>query len=424
MGFEEIPSVRSTLRMVEDIEKNYWHRADEDQKAELKAAKAELEKLIKNAQLYNDLFAAKGWVVYDSLDPTHQAQAVAAYDRDGMEEAERVILSYYSPDKVRGHRPFLRRSNAGRRRMELLDLAYDDYDESRYHAVILNLVTLIDGIVNDTVGRGFHSETADLDCWGSITNVDGALEQVRDIYCRARNKTRTEPIDMPYRHGILHGRDLGYANSTVAAKCWCFLFVVSDWAANKETENTRKAKREPESVAEVVTQNEDIRAKHYPSISASLSFKDSHAEKAYIDSINEDPSTAAIHSPEERLLEFLEYWKEGNYGRMSPYFCKSVSKAPGTVRQEFGNRRLSSYRIVEVHNRAAAVANVGVELVYESEAKEYKTFIFWYEDEGGQSTPRNLPAPNCEWRILDIQEDLWIDGQPASVAKAKRKRYL
>jgi hypothetical protein len=35
---------------------------------------------------------------------------------------------------------------------------------------------------------------------------------------------------MSYRHGILHGRDINYANKTVAAKCWAALFALNDWA--------------------------------------------------------------------------------------------------------------------------------------------------------------------------------------------------
>lgn len=424
MGFEEIPSVRSTLRMIEDIEKNYWHRADKSQKDELRATKAEFEKLIRNAQRYNDLFASRGWVVYDSLDPEHQAQAVAAYDHDGMEEAERVILSYYSPDKVREHRPLLRRSSAGQCRVELIDLAYDDFGEARYHAVVLNLVTIIDGIVNDTIGRGFHSDTTILDCWGSVTNVDGMLEQIRDIYCTARNKTRTDPIDMPYRHGILHGRDLGYANNVVAAKCWCFLFAVADWAVNKETENERKARREPESVAEAIEQAERIRREYGPSLEASASFKENYADASYIACINEDPSKTEFHSPEKRLVEFLEYWKSRNYGKMAAYFCKSVSKTPGVVRREYDDKGLSSYSIIDIYNRGSGLSNVGVRLLYQSGEEEYSTFIFWHEDETGRVIPRSLASKDCEWRILDIQDDLWIDGRPASVAKARQGKYL
>lgn len=41
---------------------------------------------------------------------------------------------------------------------------------------------------------------------------------------RSRNKTTTEDLTLPLRHGILHGRDLGYSNQMVAAKCWAVGF--------------------------------------------------------------------------------------------------------------------------------------------------------------------------------------------------------
>ena len=41
--------------------------------------------------------------------------------------------------------------------------------------------------------------------------------------------TRAEEIQIPYRHGIVHGMDLGYNNKYVAAKCWVAA-LPRDWA--------------------------------------------------------------------------------------------------------------------------------------------------------------------------------------------------
>lgn len=43
-----------------------------------------------------------------------------------------------------------------------------------------------------------------------------------------------QQIDMPYRHGIMHGMDLGYDNKIVAAKTWATLFSLRDWAIKVE----------------------------------------------------------------------------------------------------------------------------------------------------------------------------------------------
>ena len=41
---------------------------------------------------------------------------------------------------------------------------------------------------------------------------------------------------MPYRNGILHGRDLNYGNKFVAGKCIVMLLAISEWIKNKKKE--------------------------------------------------------------------------------------------------------------------------------------------------------------------------------------------
>jgi hypothetical protein len=45
---------------------------------------------------------------------------------------------------------------------------------------------------------------------------------------------------MPYRNGILHGRDLNYGNEYVSCKCVALLFAVAEWMAMKNSEDKRK----------------------------------------------------------------------------------------------------------------------------------------------------------------------------------------
>jgi hypothetical protein len=51
------------------------------------------------------------------------------------------------------------------------------------------------------------------------------------VMSETRNTTTTDPIRIPFRHGILHGTDLGYNNKIVAAKAFAALLAVGDYAA-------------------------------------------------------------------------------------------------------------------------------------------------------------------------------------------------
>ncbi len=60
-----------------------------------------------------------------------------------------------------------------------------------------------------------------------------------------RRHTTAGRIDVPYRHGILHGLDLGYGNRLVAAKAWAALFSLRDWAIKYERGETQPPPVEP-----------------------------------------------------------------------------------------------------------------------------------------------------------------------------------
>lgn len=421
MKLNDLPDVESIRNMVNDARDNYWPFLSQAQKEEIRQLEQKFSQLVENANKYEEYFSHKGWVYYSSLKPEFMQEAVDAFESGGLEKAEEVILKHYNPENVEDHRIFLRGAEASRIRLDLIDLAYADYRANLYHAVILNLVTIIDGIVNDVIGRGFHSHDADMDCWGSITGLDGSIYMIKDIYCSKRNKTRTEQIDVPYRHGILHGRDLGYANKIVAAKCWCFLFTVVDWAKDKATEEKRKTKKKPQTLLEAAQQEKELREKYGPRLIAAISFKEHHVGGAEIVAMNQDKTLILEGTPERCAHEFLRFWLKENYGGMSLCFCKYASKRPIDMRFAFGKKKLLTYELVDVHNKAAAISNISVRVSYESGDVEEKTFILTFESKEGKPALCNTPTPGDSWLILDIQNDFWVDGKPASVAMVKTK---
>ena len=61
--------------------------------------------------------------------------------------------------------------------------------------------------------------------WGQLYSK--GLNALNRIFQKMRQKTVTDEITIPFRHGIVHGMDLGYDNRMVAAKCWAALFAAS-----------------------------------------------------------------------------------------------------------------------------------------------------------------------------------------------------
>jgi hypothetical protein len=116
-------------------------------------------------------------------------------------------------------------------RWDLAQAAKREYLAGRYDSGVPMQLMLLDGFVNDIAQMGFFTDRTDLTAWDSIAAHDSGLKRLAEIFGTKRTKTTKDSITIPYRNGILHGRDLGYANKTVAAKCWAALSAISDWAA-------------------------------------------------------------------------------------------------------------------------------------------------------------------------------------------------
>ena len=118
------------------------------------------------------------------------------------------------------------------KRIRLAKLAQDDYLSGRYHACIPLLLSLLDGLVNDVSNHvGFFAANVDLTAWDCIAAHETGLKALAAILSESRKKTNEKSICVPYRHGILHGRELAFDNKVVAAKCWAAMFAARDWAA-------------------------------------------------------------------------------------------------------------------------------------------------------------------------------------------------
>ena len=64
----------------------------------------------------------------------------------------------------------------------------------------------------------------------------------------SRKKTVVTQISMPFRHGIIHGRDLGYANKLVSTKAFFALFAMREWGLKCQHNELAKQTGKPHEV--------------------------------------------------------------------------------------------------------------------------------------------------------------------------------
>ncbi len=208
------------------------------------------EELLNLPDRFNAAFSSRGWIAYESLNADLMRRAIELAQGGEVEKAESEILAYYkSEDTVRWHLQTMMAVRAWRPREVLANLAMTDYLAGRYHATVPVTLALMDGLVSDLAVTGFFAEGTEMTAWDSVAGHSSGLKVLCDLFNKGRRKTTTDEIQLPYRHGILHGRDLGYANEVVAAKTWAALFAVREWALKVEG-GTATQPEQPEEAGE------------------------------------------------------------------------------------------------------------------------------------------------------------------------------
>jgi hypothetical protein len=229
------------------------------------------------------------------------------------------------------------------------------------------------------------------------------LNAINRIFQKSRQKTVTETISIPYRHGILHGMDLGYDNRMVAAKCWAALFAAREWALKAERGQLVAPPEEPKKTwREVVYQlrenqrQKELLEKWQPrTIEVGTDVPASGAPDMYEDG-----------TPERMLSEYLYFWMRRNYGFMARYVPNhsriSEKAAAGDVRERLTHMTLKSFEISSITDVAAAVTEIDVTLVLESNGRETEqnsTFRLINQNAEGRTVIRG--QPEGKWVIYN-----------------------
>jgi hypothetical protein len=291
--------------------------------------------------------------------------------------------------------------------MPLAQKALTDYCEGRYHACVPVVLALLDGMVSELheKRRGFFAEEVDLQAWDSIAAHSKGLNVLVSIFQKGRKTTRIEPIYLPYRHGIIHGMDLGYDNKVVAAKTWAALFATRDWALKAEGGMLEAHPEEPKkSWAEILREHRQNIRENAEDRSRLEVWKRREIRIGEDVPTTGGPDAFTADTPERKLVEYLNYWRSRNYGGMAqclPAIQRNpISKAAGRVRSVYGSRSLQRFELLEIDDQAPAVTEIKVRIWYDDGGQVLlldNTFRLINEDPYGKPVTRG--KPNSIWTI-------------------------
>lgn len=361
---------------------------------EVKEIQTQFNELMEVSNKYNEYFSEYGWAIYSLLSTTMMKEAVGKFEEHGLEEAEKVIIDYYKSN-LQFHKSRLNSVEEFRIRYHLIKNAFTDHLEGRFYSSVPLLLIIVDGVVNDyTRKKGFFTGGTELTAWDCMVGAEEGLEKLRDIFNKSRKKTSTEEIKIPYRNGILHGRDLNYSTDLVSSKCIGLVFAVYDWICRKNDEDVRKVKHHkemnPPSLSELakkmIKNQEDKR------------LIDEWVRQEYI--VGEDfPEVGSIEDYSQYpfiipVINFFKFWEAKNFGKLADLLAEEYryegnpKLKPKLCREEFHNRLFSSFRIIEVEDRAIAMKRIKAEVIWLYSNKSITTeleFGVIYTGENGKT---------------------------------------
>jgi len=381
---------------------------------QMEAALAEVDKLEKKVALlatlpdrFNRQFAARGWIAYDMFNVDIAQAAIEKAEAGDSEGAETDLVEYYNEEHIRWHLRTMLAIPAFRPRLSLLENAFDDYLQERYHACVPVVLMQLDGFVSD-VGKnnsGFFRQEVNLEAWDSIAAHSSGLEALAKMLGKERQKTTIETLTLPYRHGILHGHDLGYDNKMVAAKAWAALFAVREWAYKVEQKEVVAPPKQRSSTLLDTLRTIENTAKLQSQL------KEWHPRSLHIRvdiPTSGDPETYEHGGPEQKLVEYLSYWRKRNYGKMAHClalstlkFHKSLNALAGELREYYEPRVLKSFTLLEILDPAPAVTTIKVQLSCEDFGQDSEHIVEYrllFESETGKAVMRG--ASEGRWGVI------------------------
>ncbi|MDF1691693.1 MAG: hypothetical protein P1U47_04945 [Zhongshania sp.] len=351
---------------------------------------------------FNDLFSSVGWIAYESMNLQTMKDAITICEGGGLDAAEVFLAESYDSETLKWGIQWFNGHPEFRKRIRLAELARDDYLQGRYHACVPLILSLLDGLVTDVSKHvGFFAENADLTAWDCIAAHESGLQSLASLMTKGRKKTNEQSVSVPYRHGILHGRELAFDNRIVAAKSWAALFAARDWAIV-----ISKGKKEPNPPREPTW------SELFASVRKNQEFKrqiDEWSPRAASE-LEHLPHSGALEalpeeSPERAVAEFMDNWSNGRFGPIADallYFTDTTKgKKAGLARQDFGERRPNSFRITGVEDQASSAAQVQVSAVFDGVAGSIEIELgvrAIYQGENNDPLVRG--DPNGSWRIV------------------------
>ncbi len=362
-----------------------------NQRSELKRIETQLKEIADTVDDFYKLLGDRHWIFHDPLN-LEKVHTILAHNT-GVEDAERQFIDLYNdPEFLRFALTRCNGFEALLKRKHLIEKARDDYFAGRYYACIYLLLSIADGFVNEfeREHRGLHTRTSEeLSAWDSPISLHQGIGSVHRVFLKQISVTITEPVEELYRNGIMHGTVLDFDNVVVATKAWNMLLAVMDWATAKMKAEAPKPPEKGllESINQYTETQKDMKL-----LDTWASYVLHDGEAGFAD----DPAYKAC-------ADYLEAWKNKNYGKMSKLISHMDASLHGNafpklIRDNYVLYALEDFDVHTLNHTTAALCEIEVKIKLANIAERTVTILWRYEGENGEFTM--VPKGNGLWKLV------------------------
>lgn len=384
------PQVRESWRQVE---------------SQLKA----VQEIKMNIALFSERYVPLGWANYDRMS----SKVLAELATCSVMLGEEILTQYHLDEqtlKVLGFRFHLPQFQPW---AAIYERAFERCKAEDWLSAVPLILIIIDGICTTSSGKHPFSGGADAEVFDTQTSGPGGLAEALKVLGATRRKLSVDPIDAPFRHGVVHGLNPNYGYPIVAAKALNLLQATTDYFVSIQGEAQRIARAEEEQrpasfreIATIMRQTADLKA--------ALEVWQPRPERTSL-SIGESSAELIDETlPEAVAAKYLQFLKKANFGALAnlhvDYLQRPVAYRAGLLRQELKGIRVLHWSISRIRDVSASMTNVSVVVQVETADRRDEVLgelRMMYATHSFEPMVRSMAEG--QWYVMpNLTTDLWV----------------
>ncbi|MFW3174050.1 hypothetical protein EX530_05045 [Xanthomonas phaseoli] len=368
-----------------------------------------VEEMRMTIALFSERYVPLGWANYDRMS----SQVLAELAKCGVEHGEQLLTQHHLDEQtlqVLGYRFQLPQFQPW---ATIYERAIERCKVEDWLSAVPLILIIIDGICTANSGKHPFSGGADAEVFDTQTSGAGGLAEALKVLGATRRKLSEEPIDAPFRHGVVHGLNPNYGRPIVAAKALNLLQATTDYFVSIKDEAQRLARAEEEQrpasfreIAATMRRTADLKA--------ALESWRARQDRTGLTIDESCPEIDDGSLPETVAAKYLQLLKKSNYGALAAlhvdYPQRPVAYRAGRLRQELKGLRVLHWSISSIRDTSASSTTVQVNVRVEVAgcrdelSGEIRTM---YADPSFEPMVRG--AAGGQWYVMpNLTTDLWV----------------